>query len=118
MAMSTVIFSWNSAPVIPRRFSLANSNGIPASSVPAGQMYLQKAGTLTPVFIKKYSGMAITKTSKITYFSSEAARVTVLFFNFGEGILWISSWMRPKGHKNPQMLLPKRTPNNSSVPTT
>lgn len=106
------IFQENKNPSIPLTLSSAMARGIPPSSVPAGQMNLQKAGY---PFIM---GITITRAIRITYFIYERILVTLLFFSFGTGILWISSCKNPKGHKKPQINLPRKSPNNKRVPTT
>ena len=44
--------------------------------------------------------------------------VILFFFIFGEGILYISSCIRPNGHRNPHMNLPRNSPNSITVPRT
>ena len=92
--------------------SFAIVRGIPPSMVPAGQMYLQKPGTAFT------SGIMITNPINMTYFRYERILVILLFLIFGTGILAISSCKNPKGHKKPQMNLPRSRPKRIIVPST
>ena len=88
------------------------------SRVPAGQIYLQKAGSGRSLARPKYRGTAITNTARIPYFSQESARVIRLLRIFGTGILWSSSWIRPIGHSQPQIVRPSTTPKSMIIPST
>ena len=90
---------------------------MPACNVPIGQIYLQKAGVLTPLTIKKYSGRYITNINKIAYLPKDSQRVALLFRNFSDGILFSKSCTNPNGHKNAQIARPNNTPNKIKTPT-
>ena len=67
------------------------SRNIAPSEVPAGHMYLQKAGRATPWAMPYQAVMPTTKTARITYLRYDRARVTRFFLSFGVGILLSSS---------------------------
>ena len=48
----------------------------------------------------------------------ERALVTRLFFILGVGILYSSSWIRPKGHSQPQIVLSRVRPKIMMMPST
>ena len=67
-------------------FTLLERSPIAPSSVPAGHMYLQKAGT--GVFLSEYKiGIINTKNTKITYFKYDKTLVNFDFLSFGVLIL-------------------------------
>ena len=78
MLKSPVLFGLESSPTAP-------------SSVPAGQMYLQKPGTGMSCRSPYHSGIATTNTARITYFSQDRALVIRLFWSLYVGILCSSS---------------------------
>ena len=87
MTAITINFHINNPPACARMPSLANTNGMPPSRVPAGHIHLQNAGTETPFFAKKYRGNAMTKTNSIPYFNRDSQRLHLPFLIFGAGIL-------------------------------
>lgn len=98
------------------RSSPCDSNrGIPPSRVPAGQIYLQKAGSPTPAKFLSATGRIKTKTKRITYFMYFA---NLGRWNLGEGILCSNSCKKPNGHKKPHTARPNTIPNASSSPVT
>jgi len=101
-----------------RRFALSANSGSPASSVPAGQMYLQNAGAPTPSRHQKYTGKRSTKITATAYFSRLSFCVKAFLRSLGEGILYNKSCASPKGHSQPQMTRPKQSANKSRNPTT
>ena len=68
-------------------FAGFESRPMAPSKVPAGQIYLQKAGRGRLCFSPYHSGMAAAKTARIMYFSQLSARVMSDFLIFGVGIL-------------------------------
>ena len=101
---------------IPAFSGWASSASAP-SSVPAGQMYLQKAGT-GDQRRPKYSGSAAAKTSRMAYLRWERARDQRPFFTLGEGILCSSSCTSPIGQSQPQTTRPSTSPKSSRMPST
>ena len=84
-----------------------NKNTAP-SNVPAGHIYLQNAGRGKFLDCKPYiNGNITTKATNKTYLKYDKTLVTLFFCNFGVLILYKSSCIKPNGHKNPQMVLPK-----------
>ena len=91
-----------SQPTALRMDLFSSTRGIPPSSVPAGQISLQKYGAPWPMISTTNMGSMITNTRKITYFSfrrSLSPRNVRIFF--GKGILFNRSWISPKGQRNP-----------------
>lgn len=68
-------FQLKRAPRFCFKKGLVLSSGSAASKVPAGQMYLQKAGEPTPTAKKKTSGRMMTKSRPIMYLSLVSVRV-------------------------------------------
>ena len=85
---------------------------IPASIVPAGQMYLQKLG------LSRIIGRRMAKNISIKYFIMVRFRVVSFFLILGVLILYTSSWISPKGQRKPQITLPKMTPKSIRRPRT
>jgi hypothetical protein len=63
-----IIFQSNKNPTISRNAGFRAKCGIPPPSVPAGHMYLQKYGGVTPVFVIANAGSKITNNSNTRYF--------------------------------------------------
>lgn len=106
-------FHANLLPNTEKREVSDKASNIPAR-VPEGHRYLQKTGvSLTHI------GRMITIMINMRYFSflSSISPLKVFIF-FGKGSLFKRSWIKPKGHKNPQISLPKMAPKNRSSPTT
>ena len=100
-----------SQPTALRMDLFSSTSGIPPSSVPAGQISLQKYGAPCPMISTTNMGSMITNTRKITYFSfrrSLSPRNVRIFF--GKGILFNRSWISPKGQRNPHTSLPSNAP--------
>ena len=98
-----VFFHMYSQPTALRMDLFSSTSGIPPSSVPAGQISLQKYGAPWPMISTTNMGSMITNTRKITYFSfrrSLSPRNVRIFF--GKGILFNRSWISPNGQRNPQ----------------
>lgn len=84
-----VFFHMYSQPTALRMDLFSSTSGIPPSSVPAGQISLQKYGAPWPMISTTNMGSMITNTRKITYFSfrrSLSPRNVRIFF--GKGILF------------------------------
>jgi len=107
----------NNAPVISRKRLFSATKGTPPSNVPAGQIYLQKAGEATPFCINVYTGNSITNTSSIPYFSKDKRRVRLPFLILGDGILYKSSCINPNGQRNAHMARPNNMPKTNIIPT-
>ena len=93
-----VFFHMYSQPTALRMDLFSSTSGIPPSSVPAGQISLQKYGAPWPMISTTNMGSRITNTRKITYFSfrrSLSPRNVRIFF--GKGILFNRSWISLKG---------------------
>ena len=88
------------------------------SSVPAGQMNLQKAGSGVSWASPNHRGRAMTNTASTIYFSQVSVRVTADFRIFGVGIRWRSSWIHPRGQSHPQTVRPSITPKSRRMPKT
>ena len=112
---SIVTFNAKTPPNVCLNSLCVLSNGIPPSSVPTGQMYLQNAGSPIPKKFVTIIGSNNTKTTKIMYFM----RVIHLgSFTFFTGNLFKSSCSNPNGHMYPQINRPNMTPIASKKPTT
>jgi hypothetical protein len=119
-------FRRKSQPSVCRRGGFVAMRGSPAVKVPAGQMYLQKAGSPIPAvrpFVRR--GRATTKTTRSAYLTYRArrnragwipAKREVLKGGIFSGILCNNSCINPKGHRKPQIKRPKRRPNPSISP--
>lgn len=118
MSAISANFQTNSQPACLRMPSLASTSGTPPSSVPAGQIHLQKAGTETPSRQRKYSGSANTNTARIPYFNMDSRRLHLPLRSFGDGILYSRSCKSPNGHRKAQTARPSNAPKISSVPST
>ena len=104
-------FQKNRFPTASFRFSLRRTRGIPAASVPLGQMYLQNQGSPWPVKSTTRSGSRITNNTSITYFAQISTLWPGRFFLFlNNGILYSKSCTSPKGHSHPQTNLPNMEP--------
>ena len=66
--LSSKNFHLKSHPRERRIASFSNTSGIPPSSVPTGQIYLQKKGSPTPYLERTMNGSANTITNRIRYF--------------------------------------------------
>ena len=98
-----------SQPTALRMDLFSSTRGIPPSSVPAGQISLQKYGAPCPMISTTNIGSMITNTRKITYFSfrrSLSPRNVRIFF--GKGILFNRSWISPKGREIRHTSLPSK----------
>ena len=96
---------------------LAIERGIPPSSIPCGQRYLQKYGEAPPSSSVKNIPKSQTTKIKIKYLRY-FRKVNFLVENFFVGILYKRSWKNPKGHIKPQISLPNRVPKKSISPVT
>lgn len=110
-------FNKNKLPSAALILLFASERGIPPSSIPWGQMYLQKYGEAVPNLSVKNTPNSQTTNTKIKYLIY-FKKLNLLVLNFFDGILWIRSWKNPKGHKNPQINLPNIVPNNNINPVT
>ena len=110
-ATNTSTFQENSQPNAPDRYSLVANSGMPPSSVPAGQIHLQNAGSSRNI------GRAMAITTSTMYFITVKRLVQAFFFSFFVGILYKSSCMSPKGHKKAQTARPSSAPNSNSMPS-
>ena len=88
------------------------------SRVPAGQMYLQKAGRGRPFFRPYRRGTRRTRTRRIRYLRPDRILVALLFLILGVGILCSSSWTMPKGQSHPQTVRPRSSPQSIRIPRT
>src|SRR5699024_7743497 len=79
-------FHENKNPTAPRNDEFTRNKGIPASNVPAGQIYLQKAGAPIPYLFTKSIGIKITKTTRIIYFKYLSLFLPLIRYFF-DGIL-------------------------------
>ena len=93
-------FHMYSQPSALRMDLFRSTSGSPPSSVPAGQISLQKYGAPCPIISTRNNGSRITNTAKITYFSlrSSLSPLNVRIF-LGNGILFNKSWISPKAEK-------------------
>ena len=96
-------FHMYSQPSALRMDLFRSTSGSPPSSVPAGQISLQKYGAPCPMISTTNIGSRITNTTKITYFNlrSNLSPRNVRIF-FGNGILFSRSCISPNGQRNPQ----------------
>ena len=87
-----VFFHIKSHPIALRMDLFRSTSGSPPSSVPAGQISLQKYGAPCPMISTTNIGSRITNTTKITYFNlrSNLSPRNVRIF-FGNGILFSRS---------------------------
>ena len=114
-----VFFHIKSHPIALRIDLFRSTSGSPPSSVPAGQISLQKYGAPCPMMSTTNIGSRITNTTRITYFSlrnSLSPRNVRIFF--GNGILFSRSCISPIGQRNPQTILQRRAPTKIRNPTT
>ena len=82
-----------------------------------GRAYLQQNGGTTSYWPFKAKPTPTRRPDKIMYFILLNA-FNFLVENFLVGILCNKSWKNPKGHKKPQISLPKMTPKNIIRPIT
>ena len=110
---STNNLKWNKIPASPLSAAFAAIWNRPPSSVPAGQIYLQKNGDPTPVSSTRKAGRRITIKIRIKYLIYLAGRsIFAGTLYFGSGILCSRSCTSPNGHSSPQTTRPKTTPNS------
>ena len=97
-----VFFHIKSHPIALRMDLFRSTSGSPPSSVPAGQISLQKYGAPCPMISTTNIGSRITNTTKITYFNlrSNLSPRNVRIF-FGNGILFSRSCISPNGQRTP-----------------
>ena len=102
----------NRIPSMPNISVLTEFESKPTapSKVPAGQIYLQNAGSGRFSFRPYAIGITATNTARITYFRYEQIRVVRDLRIFGVGILCSSSWISPRGQSQPQIVRPRITP--------
>ena len=114
-----VFFHIKSQPIALRMDLFRSTSGSPPSSVPAGQISLQKYGAPCPMMSTTNIGSRTTNTIRITYFSlrNNLSPRNVRIF-FGNGILFSRSCISPKGQRNPHTSLPSRAPTKIRKPTT
>ena len=114
-----VFFHIKSQPIALRMDLFSRTRGRPPSSVPAGQISLQKYGAPCPMMSTTNIGSKTTNTIRITYFSlrNNLSPRNVRIF-FGNGILFSRSCISPKGQRNPHTSLPSRAPTKIRKPTT
>lgn len=83
-------FQENIKPMACLKDGFINTKGMPASKVPAGQMYLQKNGSPIPTTFTTNIGRMITNIMSIKYFANFAGFLLDIL-NFFDGILCINS---------------------------
>ena len=94
-------FQVNSQPSAARSGGLDAISGMPAKSVPDGQMYLQNHGWPCPTISNTVSGKTMTKPTKMTYFRYLSTRSPGRRRSFlGKGILCSRSCTSPNGHSS------------------
>ena len=110
-------FHLNKNPIANTAPLFNKTSGKAPSRVPAGQRYLQKNGMPDPLSSLMISGNNITRKIRTGYFIY--LNILSAFsgtFNFGTGIIYKSSSIRPKRQSQPQINLPKRTPTAARNP--
>ena len=60
----------------------------------------------------------MTNENNNTYLKYDKTLVTLLFLSFGVLILYNNSWIKPTGHKNPQIVRPNIIEYNKIIPNT
>ena len=106
-------------PMVLRKDLFNNTRGIPPSSVPTGQINLQKYGEPCPMTSTKNKCNKRTNTTSIKYFSflRNLSPLKVLMF-FTEGILLSRACINQKGQSQPQTERPISAPMNLKKPAT
>ena len=106
-------------PMVLRKDLFNNTNGIPPSSVPTGQINLQKYGEPCPMTSTKNKGIKMTNTTSIKYFIflRNLSPLNVFIF-FTKGILLSRSCINPKGQSQPQTKRPISAPMKIKKPAT
>lgn len=94
------------------------NNGIPASNVPAGQIYLQNTGSPIPVRTRSPTGRMTTRSTAHTYFKRLSCRVSDDFCILATGTRNNKSCRKPNGQSQPQRNRPNNKPQSSSQAAT